>query len=148
MSNSMRWLLVIPGAIFLLALAALTFSYTCSIMHANRMAMKTGPFEANSTLSDVSSRAQNISDFLDQQLIHTNKQMDIVSAKIKLAQTQPDKFFQKNEAKTIAGMSAGVAAMKMEITQIGEQQKNIKELIDELNQLKRELKSIPTTNKA
>ncbi|HEV2613210.1 MAG TPA: hypothetical protein VGV92_00705 [Gammaproteobacteria bacterium] len=149
MSNGMRWMLVIPGALFLLSLSVLVASYACSIMHANRMNMKSGQFEANTTLNDVTSKAQNISDFLDQQLTHTNQQIDNLSTKIKLAQTEPAKFFQKEDnAKSIAGMSAGVTAMKTETVQIGEQQKNIKVLIDELNQLKRELRSSPSTSKA
>ena len=149
MSNGMRWVLVIPGAIFILALAALTFSYTCSIVHANRIAMKAGASEANSTLNNVTLKAQDISNFLDQQVTHDNKQIDDLSAKIKLAKTKPEQFFKKEDnAKAIEGMSAGVAAMKTEMAQIGEQQKNIKALIEQLNQLKRQLKGVPTTNKA
>ena len=149
MSNGMRWILIIPGALFLLALSLLTFSYACTIMHTNKITMKTGQTEVNSTVNSLQLRAQNISDFLDQQLTHTNKQIDDLSAKIKLAQTQPDKFFKKEDnAKSIAGMSAGLAAIKIETTQIGEQQRNIKVLIDELNQLKQTLKNVPSTTKA
>jgi hypothetical protein len=148
MSNGMRWLLVIPGALFLLALSLLTFSYACNIMHANKMNMKTGQVEVNSTVNNLQLRAQNISDFLDQQLADINKQISALSTKIKLAQTEPTKFFQpQNQTKSIAGMTAGIDAMKTESTKIGEQQRNIKDLIDELNQLKRSLKNTPNTNK-
>ena len=142
MSNGMRWALIIPTAILILTLSAvltvITFSSLNAMPHATTIVLKAGSIETAATMNELEIRAQDISNFLDQQLMHTNKRMGIMAEKIK-KETNP---------KAITGMSEGVAAMKIETAQIGEQQKNIKTLIDELNQLKRELKNSPITNKA
>lgn len=140
MTNGMRWVLIIPSALLILAFSALTFAYACMMMPVHTLRTKVGVTEVSSTLNNVVFRTQVLSDYLDIQQNRVNTQLNIIEAKLKLAKTDPNKVIDKNPAQAVAGLVAATQGLKIGLTQISEQQKNLKGLKDDLDQLKQALK--------
>jgi uncharacterized protein (DUF3084 family) len=143
-NKGMQWFLVIPSAILILALSWLVISYTCIMMHSNKVDVKIGQIEIGSKVRDVSAGLQNFSDYLDQQQTAVHRELDKVTAKLKLATTNPTAFEAQKTQTAVTGLTQAVNGLKIASDKISDQQKNIKSLRDEVEQLKQELKRNPS----